>query len=83
MSEELEWRYIYQADHGGNLSDMIKIEHGLYNFDLLAEEFTAQIEELEIKVGKKDGKRKITIPEQYQLWFPDCAREKLGLCFMM
>ena len=52
---------------------------GLYNFDLLTKEFTSQIDGLEIKVNKHDGKIDMTIPDKYQILFPDCVSEMLGL----
>ena len=76
IEEELEWWYTHQ---GGDPSDPIKIKPGLYNFDLLAKKFTGQIDGLEIKVDKIDGKFNMTIPDQYQIWFPDRIREIFGL----
>ena len=76
VEEELEWRY---AQEGQGPSEAIKISPGLYNFDLLAKEFTSQIEGFEFEVGKRDGKLNMTIPERYQIWFPDRVREMFGL----
>ena len=76
IEEELEWRYTYQ---GQGPSEPIRISPGLYNFDLLTKEFTSQIDGLEIKVNKHDGKLDMTVPDQYHMWFPDRVREMLGL----
>ena len=77
LEEELEWRNIYQEQQSDPMQQSEStLNPGLYNFDLLTKEFTSQIDGLEIKVNKHDGKTDMTI---LNIWFPDRVREMLGL----
>ena len=76
ISEDLEWRY---AVSGQSPSEPIKIRSGLYNFDGLVKQFTDQIDGLNIEVNNYNGKIDMSIPDTYQIWFPDRVRSMLGL----
>ena len=76
IKEELEWRYTYQ---GGQPSDPITIEPGLYNFDTLVETLTNEIDGFEINVNKNTGKISMTIPVEYEIWLPDPVKKILGI----
>lgn len=76
IKDELEWRYAHQ---GGQPSDPITIEPGLYNFDSLVETLTGDIENYEITVNKNTGKISLTVPADYQIWLPDPVKKILGV----
>ena len=76
IKEELEWRYTYQ---GGQPSDPITIEPGLYNFDTLVETLTGEIDGFEINVNKNTGKISMTIPAEYEILLPDPVKKILGI----
>ena len=76
IKEELEWRYTFQ---GGQPSDPITIEPGLYNFDTLVETLTSEIDGFEINVNKNTGKISMTVPAEYEIWLPDPVKKILGI----
>ena len=76
IDSELNWYYTHQ---GGDPSDAIKVFPGLYSFEELTKEFSSQIDGLEFEVDEKTGKIAMTIPEEYQIWFPDRVLEMFGL----
>ena len=76
IKEELEWRYTFQ---GGQPSDPITIEPGLYNFDTLVETLTSEIDGFEINVNKNTGKISMTVPAEYEIWLPDPIKKILGI----
>ena len=76
IKEELQWRY---ARQGGQPSDPITIEPGLYNFDSLVETLTGDIEGYEITVNKNTGKISLTVPANHQIWLPESVKKILGL----
>ena len=76
IKEELEWRYTYQ---GGQPSDPITIEPGLYNFDTLVETLTDEIDGFEINVNENTGKISMTVPVEYEIWLPVPVKKILGI----
>ena len=76
IREELEWRYTHQ---GGQPSDPITIEPGLYNFDTLVETLTSDIDGYEISANKNTGKISMTVPAEYQIFLPDPVKKILGI----
>ena len=76
IKAELEWRYTSQ---GGQPSDPITIEPGLYNFDTLVETLTSEIDGFEINVNKNTGKISMTVPAEYEIWLPDPVKKILGI----
>ena len=76
IKEELEWRYTFQ---GGQPSDPITIEPGLYNFDTLAKTLTDENNRIEINSNEATGKISMTVPPLCEIWLPDPIKKILGI----